>query len=46
MTPTHKVDFLDTEGTSILTYLFDFIGRIFIAFGIYQTVSAFRKYRK
>jgi hypothetical protein len=46
MTPTHKVDFLDTEGTSILTYFFDFVGRIFIAFGIYQTVQAFRKYGK
>jgi hypothetical protein len=46
MTPTHKVDFLDAEGTSIMTYFFDFLGRIFIAFGIYQTVQAFRKYRK
>jgi hypothetical protein len=45
LTPTHKPDFLDAEGSTPSTYFFDFLGRIFIAYGIYQTVSAFRKYR-
>jgi Pentapeptide repeats (9 copies) len=43
--PTHKNDFLDIEGASSWTYFFDFSGRVFTAFGIYQVVQAFRKYR-
>lgn len=45
LTPTHKVDFLDSEGSSLWTYFFDFWGRVFVTYGIYQTVQAFRKYR-
>jgi uncharacterized protein YjbI with pentapeptide repeats len=45
LTPTHKVDFLDDKGPSLWSYFFDFWGRVFVAFGIYQTIQAFRKYR-
>lgn len=46
LTPTHKPDFFDGKiDETLCTYLFDFLGRIFIAYGIYQTVQAFRKYR-
>jgi len=36
------------EGTSpnSFSYFIDFIGRIFIGYGIYQTIQAFRKYGK
>lgn len=36
------------EGTSpnAFSYFIDFIGRIFIGYGIYQTIQAFRKYGK
>lgn len=45
LTPTHKVQFLDDFKTTPLTYLVDFLGRAFVAYGIYQTIQAFRKYR-
>ncbi|MFA9213527.1 MAG: pentapeptide repeat-containing protein [Candidatus Methylacidiphilales bacterium] len=45
LTPTHKVQFLEDLGTNPWTYLLDFAGRAFIAYGIYQTIQAFRKYR-
>lgn len=44
LTPTHKVQFLDDLGTNPWTYILDFAGRAFIAYGIYQTIQAFRKY--
>ena len=45
MTPTHKVEYLDYLGSTSLTYVSDFIGRTFIAYGIYQTIQAFRKFK-
>lgn len=44
MLPTHPMDFMSTLKPSAWFYFLDFTGRIFIAFGIYQTVVAFRKY--
>ena len=44
ITPTHDYDFIE-ENPPGLFYMFDFIGRILIAYGIYQTIQAFRKYR-
>lgn len=45
LTPTHKNDFLNNENPTELFYMVDFISRIFIAYGIYQTVQAFRKFK-
>lgn len=41
--PTHKFDDL-YHLTNPLVLLFDILGRIFIGYGIYQTIQAFRKY--
>lgn len=47
----HKPDFIDeaygkdTSSSRSLYYVFDFLGRIFISYGIYQTAAAFRKHR-
>ena len=43
--PTHNFDFLNTEINCSLFYFFDFLGRIFVSYGIYQTIQAFRKYK-
>ena len=43
--PTHNANFLDAENPTKLFYLFDFLGRIFVSYGIYQTIQAFRKYK-
>ncbi len=48
--PTHKFDFLGESFMSKTTlsnwyYLWDILGRIFIGYGIYQTVQAFRKFK-
>jgi uncharacterized protein YjbI with pentapeptide repeats len=41
-------EFSFIEGTSpnAFSYFIDFLGRIFIGYGIYQTIQAFRKYGK
>jgi hypothetical protein len=45
--PAHKSDFLEKESKySDWTYFWDFLGRILIGFGIYQTIQAFRKFGK
>lgn len=46
LSPIHKIDFMDRFQPSGWFYFFDFLGRIFISYGIYQVVSAFRKYNK
>ncbi len=46
LTPTHTVQFMDCLGSNPWTYLLDFLGRAFIAYGIYQTIQAFRKFRR
>lgn len=42
--PTHKFDYMNNLKPEYLFKLWDFTGRIFVSFGIYQTVVAFRKY--
>ena len=54
LNPVHKVDFLKEdlsplEKSPTLKFfgsIADFAGRIFVGFGIYQTIQAFRKYGK
>lgn len=50
--PTHTFDYLGkdfvkqyVEKSNYWFYIFDFIGRIFVGYGIYQTIQAFRKYK-
>lgn len=46
--PTHKNSDLKIKANStvpVLFYLVDILGRIFIGYGIYQTIQAFRKYK-
>ena len=44
--PTHKFEYLgDGVQYGTLFYVFDFIGRLFVSYGIYQFIQAFRKYR-
>lgn len=51
MIPTHRFDYATIYFTSENIkyfpsfYLLDFIGRIFVGYGIYQTIYAFRKYK-
>jgi len=46
MNPTHKSALLVAEGSNNWVVLWDFVGKIFVALGIYQTIVAFRKYSK
>lgn len=43
--PTHSIEYLDTERPNMFFYLWDFLGRIFVSYGIYQTIQAFRKFK-
>ena len=49
LNPTHNPNFIkdifQIENLNSGYYVFDFIGRIFIGYGIYQTIQAFRKFR-
>lgn len=45
MIPTHSIGYLDDENPKLFYYLWDFLGRIFVSYGIYQTIQAFRKYK-
>jgi hypothetical protein len=45
LNPTHKFDYIQEDGLTTRFYLFDFIGRIFVGYGIYQFIQAFRKYK-
>lgn len=45
LNPVHRLTYLEDLEPSALTYLFDFLGRIVVGYGIYQTVQAFRKYK-
>ena len=42
----HSWDFMKDNNPNNLALLVDFIGRVIIGFGYYQTVAAFRKYGK
>jgi len=43
--PFHDFDILSVKNSTKITYILDYTGRIFISYGIYQTVQAFRKYK-
>jgi len=48
--PTHRFDYASKYFNSDLRtnqyfYLWDVIGRVFVGYGIYQTIQAFRKYK-
>ena len=45
MLPIHNINYMDAEKPTFLFYVFDFFGRIFVSYGIYQTIQAFRKYK-
>lgn len=49
LNPTHKFNYLGDdfpkESLQNWFYVWDFWGRIFVGYGLYQTVSAFRKYK-
>ena len=45
MLPTHNINYMDVENPTWLFYVIDFLGRIFVSYGIYQTIQAFRKYK-
>lgn len=46
MSPTHEQKYMNDEIPQAFFYFWDFVGRAFIAYGIYQTVQAFRKFKK
>jgi uncharacterized protein YjbI with pentapeptide repeats len=51
LNPVHDPNYLfdlfglNKSGTFFLFYFFDYLGRIFVGYGIYQTVQAFRKFK-
>ncbi|SDS76000.1 hypothetical protein SAMN04487764_2989 [Gillisia sp. Hel1_33_143] len=45
LNPTHSDDYIGTDNNTFLFYVFDYLGRIAVGYGIYQTIQAFRKYK-
>lgn len=46
LNPIHKFDYIEnTELSSAWFYFFDFLGKTFVGYGIYQFIQAFRKYK-
>lgn len=46
LNPVHKINYIDNLKPFFgIPYVFDFLGRLFVGYGIYQTVQAFRKFR-
>lgn len=47
LNPTRSITYLDSFDLRFygIAYLFDFLGRIAVGYGIYQTVQAFRKFK-
>ncbi|WP_417558897.1 pentapeptide repeat-containing protein [Mesoflavibacter zeaxanthinifaciens] len=47
LNPARKLDYLDNLKPTFggISYIFDFLGRIAVGYGFYQTVQAFRKYK-
>lgn len=45
LNPTHKFDYIQNKNLTTKFYFFDFFGRIFVGYGIYQFIQAFRKYK-
>jgi uncharacterized protein YjbI with pentapeptide repeats len=47
LNPTHKMDYIGKEyQLNAFFKLFNFVGRIFVSFGIYQLIVSFRKFSK
>jgi len=47
--PAHKLNFIEgnkTETINGFTVVADFVGRVFVSYGIYQFIAAFRKHTK
>lgn len=44
--PTHDLDFMNEFRPNAAGFIIDFLGRIFVGYGIYQTIQAFRKFGK
>lgn len=44
--PTHKIDFMQDFSVNGGSYCIDFVGRILISYGVYQTIMAFRKFNR
>jgi len=46
LNPTHRHDFISELNPFFgIPYVFEFLGRIAVGYGIYQTIQAFRKFR-
>lgn len=46
LNPIHKFDYIEnTQLSSAWFYVFDFLGKTFVGYGIYQFIQAFRKYK-
>ncbi|ARV14152.1 hypothetical protein [Polaribacter sp. SA4-12] len=46
LNPLHSIDYIDGLYPFYgIPYIFDYLGRIFVGYGIYQTIQAFRKFR-
>jgi hypothetical protein len=45
LSPVHKHTYMDELNPETMFYVADFAGRIFVSYGIYQTIQAFRKFR-
>jgi hypothetical protein len=46
LNPVHSINYIDELNPFFgIPYVFDFLGRIAVGYGIYQTVQAFRKFR-
>ena len=45
LSPVHKHTYLDALKPTTLFYVADFLGRIFVGYGIYQTIQAFTKFK-
>ena len=46
LNPAHSYDFLQNFNPNDWAYLIDTIGRVLIGYGYYQTIQAFRKYKR
>lgn len=43
--PIHRFDYLGDTKYGGGFYFFDFLGRVFVGYGVYQTIQAFRKHK-
>lgn len=44
LNPVHSIDIFAEFKPSFLTYLFDYLGRLIVGYGLYQSIQAFRRY--